>query len=423
MRIKLTYKGGPGSGHHGHSGRPGKVGGSAPSGMTMSKLQELSDVSLPPDDDNYEYFYHATRYPSYLDKIEQEGLKPGRAGNTFLSKDEIRDLGSGFVIVKVPKGQATEGIDVVEEGLSYREWTVKDTIPASNIVRVVREVPLKGTMHTVREDNLAKWALTHQGEDTSDLPEEYQSWFTINKQITLRIEEKGGAGSGHWGHAGRPSKRGGSLPGSVAMSRHTGKDAAMRRMLAKGYNDAALTNDEYDATKYCERWREKVTLNSSEHETVNEYTMSAYREMNGYLRHGAESRHVIDTYRARERIAEMDSVMEKSAAPENLIVVRETSLRTIGALNVGDEFIDKGYMSTTVRQDVLDDATYGTYGPDTPRARMYIAVPKGYPSFAPDGVSEYESEAEVILNRGSRFRVTGIETIFNQSTIYAEVVP
>jgi hypothetical protein len=30
MKLKFTYKGGPGSGHHGHAGIPGKVGGSLP---------------------------------------------------------------------------------------------------------------------------------------------------------------------------------------------------------------------------------------------------------------------------------------------------------------------------------------------------------------------------------------------------------
>lgn len=30
MRLKLVYKGGKGSGHHGHQGRPGKLGGSTP---------------------------------------------------------------------------------------------------------------------------------------------------------------------------------------------------------------------------------------------------------------------------------------------------------------------------------------------------------------------------------------------------------
>lgn len=32
MIVKVVYKGGPGSGHHGHEGRPGKRGGSLPGG-------------------------------------------------------------------------------------------------------------------------------------------------------------------------------------------------------------------------------------------------------------------------------------------------------------------------------------------------------------------------------------------------------
>jgi len=43
MKIKLTYKGGPGSGHFSHSGIPGEVGGSAPSG---SSNIDYSDVSV-----------------------------------------------------------------------------------------------------------------------------------------------------------------------------------------------------------------------------------------------------------------------------------------------------------------------------------------------------------------------------------------
>ncbi len=44
--------------------------------------------------------------------------------------------------------------------------------------------------------------------------------------------QKGGPGSGHWGHAGRPGKRGGSLPGSVAVSIRTGETARERQQAA-----------------------------------------------------------------------------------------------------------------------------------------------------------------------------------------------
>jgi hypothetical protein len=45
--------------------------------------------------------------------------------------------------------------------------------------------------------------------------------------------EKGGPGSGNWGHAGRPGKRGGSAPASSALSRRTGATRDIRRQIAK----------------------------------------------------------------------------------------------------------------------------------------------------------------------------------------------
>ena len=44
--------------------------------------------------------------------------------------------------------------------------------------------------------------------------------------------EKGGPGSGHWGHAGRPGQRGGSVSGSIAMSIRTGRTARERQAAA-----------------------------------------------------------------------------------------------------------------------------------------------------------------------------------------------
>ena len=48
--------------------------------------------------------------------------------------------------------------------------------------------------------------------------------------------EKGGPGSGHWGHAGRPGKRGGSLPGDVAVSIRTGRTAASNAAMKRALN-------------------------------------------------------------------------------------------------------------------------------------------------------------------------------------------
>ena len=50
-----------------------------------------------------------------------------------------------------------------------------------------------------------------------------------HKQKQTGQAQKGGPGSGHWGHAGRPGKRGGSLPGDVAVSVETARREADAR--------------------------------------------------------------------------------------------------------------------------------------------------------------------------------------------------
>ena len=62
-----------------------------------------------------------------------------------------------------------------------------------------------------------------------------EDWVeTYHKKKREEQAEKGGPGSGHWGHAGRPGKRGGSLPGDVAVSIHTGRTARLRQAEAAG---------------------------------------------------------------------------------------------------------------------------------------------------------------------------------------------
>jgi hypothetical protein len=141
---------------------------------------------LPPDSDSYQYFYHAFRNRSTADKVAEEGLKAGTSnGNVFLSKDEIRDLGAGYAVVRVPTGQAKESVDVVEQGLKYRQWTLSQ-VPASDIVSIVREIPYGTGGHGIRENDLARWAIDHQGEDASDLPVQYRGWFSIHNKKSLK---------------------------------------------------------------------------------------------------------------------------------------------------------------------------------------------------------------------------------------------
>lgn len=144
--------------------------------ISTTELQEIADVSLPPDDEKYEYFYHATKWMEQIDSILEQGLQ-SQSNKIYLSKDEIRDRGAGFVIVRVPTGLAIEGKDVVAEGLFYREWTVP-SVPPKDIVRAVRFIPyIGGGGHGIYEHELAAWAIKNPIDDTSDLPKKYKKWF------------------------------------------------------------------------------------------------------------------------------------------------------------------------------------------------------------------------------------------------------
>ncbi len=68
----------------------------------------------------------------------------------------------------------------------------------------------------------------------------------VQKQLERIHQEeaqKGGPGSGHYGHAGRPGKRGGSVPGNVAVSIRTGKYAANRQAAASPHKESPLQRE------------------------------------------------------------------------------------------------------------------------------------------------------------------------------------
>jgi hypothetical protein len=147
---------------------------------TFDDLKRFSSSELPADTEKTEYFYHSPRSDAETRAVGESGLKPGQAGVTWLSKDEIRDRGGGYVVVAVPRGVAVEGVDRVEEGVTYREWTVDREIPADSVVKVVGVVPLGEGGHSIREDELAQFAVENQGsKEAADLPDRYQAWFSL----------------------------------------------------------------------------------------------------------------------------------------------------------------------------------------------------------------------------------------------------
>ena len=168
--------------HHDKAGRfssgSGGVGiGSKGKDASEFHPKDVADVSLPVDTDTNEFFYHAPRSDKELQSILDNGVKPGSLDKSWLSKDEIRDRGAGFVIVKVPRGKAVEGVDFVETGLTYREWTVVETIDVADIVGS-RKMVIDNTGFRIREDHLAKAFLSGsvKPDELEGLPKAYKKW-------------------------------------------------------------------------------------------------------------------------------------------------------------------------------------------------------------------------------------------------------
>ena len=71
------------------------------------------------------------------------------------------------------------------------------------------------------------------------------------RQYKVRII-KGGPSSGHWGHAGRPGKIGGSLPAMVALSRTSGRTARARQARAReqGKVQSTITSQKFNTINH-----------------------------------------------------------------------------------------------------------------------------------------------------------------------------
>jgi len=157
-----TTKGGPGSGNWGHAGRPGQRGGSAPKSVVIGEPQKLTKTAIS------KYIQWSTsRYNEYPKKY----------------------------VVDTAYRMLTTGKD--EYGESRAVFSSGGYTPSS---------AMTGNDYLV--DGEEKYIARGVGWEIDDFVEHERVYFTEKE-----MADKGGPGSGNWGHAGRPGQRGGSSPG------------------------------------------------------------------------------------------------------------------------------------------------------------------------------------------------------------------
>jgi hypothetical protein len=179
LEPKPVMRGGPGSGHHGHKGRPGEVGGSLPSdgGWWQDNPQARGHEHWTPGENQMTAGYKEAR----VDPREIAKLPGARGEQKNIDQERVKELAKS----------------IKEEGLKWAPLIM---------------VEMDGTAH-IWEGNHRIRAAIEAGLESIIVEVRYFGGSEERPGIWKpELVERGGPGSGHHGHAGRPGEVGGSLP-------------------------------------------------------------------------------------------------------------------------------------------------------------------------------------------------------------------
>ena len=149
------------------------------------------------------------------------------------------------------------------------------------------------------------------------------------------------------------------------------------------------------------------SLNNYEHKNVKGWTQDReWMILNKTLRRGKLT--AVQEIRAKQ----LESAVGKSVASKTMTTYRGMSLPgKVGPMKVGAVFRDKGFAATTLQQstarDFVTESNAGTY------MMMKVTVPKGAPAayLANFPGTKHRNEKEVLLNRGSKFKVKAVRSM------------
>lgn len=171
------------------------------------------------------------------------------------------------------------------------------------------------------------------------------------------------------------------------------------------WHEAMKKQDLRIMESWCEDWLKVIS--PEERDSIEIYTMSAYYDMNSYLR-GQTS----FTYYMNE-IKHVTAALEKASLPEDVIVRRGSDYNILTELGIDiseankDKLIgaivtDKGFLSTSP----------DPRGGFSRRAIEYIIkIPKGSQAMYIDPISVNRGEKEILINRGGKYIIEDVEFI------------
>ena len=138
-------------------------------------------------------------------------------------------------------------------------------------------------------------------------------------------------------------------------------------------------------------------LTDQEKDALEYYAARGYGDMNAFLRGKKSSYWNEGDYGRMYALTQrLDGIFKRVSAPEGYVVYRTAPTDKLLQKAVGSTFVDEGFVSTTISRD------FG-YGFD-----MAIRIPKGSKALYTDPFNQ-ESEGEVLIGRGSKFKVLAVD--------------
>lgn len=367
MKLRVALKGGAGSGHFNHSGRPGKVGGSVaygaiPQGI-ISEWNELSNLYASITDVGFDSEPLPLQEERKL-RDEYDAKSSDFAAHVTSWFDDT--LQSSNIPLYRTASFTGIGAEHYEGGIftalipniaqKYADFSgssvVKLTLPRGS--KVWNEIS-NGKIHTAQDIATVK----SQGF-VAILRPQYAEVIVLGSAVV----EKGGAGSGNFGHAGRPGKVGGSAQSSIDRTAHI------------EYSNA---------------------LSAEEKRVVRRYTGGDYTYMNRHMRTGHSTSDSI-----KQKIHILNNVIEHAPPFTQPIVLHRSTSQDISNWEIGGVIESKGFTSTSLKQSNRGTQTYD-------RSHYFrISMPIGSKGLFVSTIGGHASEQEVIL-QPAQYKVTDIQ--------------
>lgn len=143
-------------------------------------------------------------------------------------------------------------------------------------------------------------------------------------------------------------------------------------------------------------------LTSKEYDAAKAYTGNSYVNMNHLSRSGTLDQHPA----MAAKVKALDSAIAKSTLEKDLTLYRgipasaAKSMFPGGVVQTGQVVSDKGFSSTSLRQEVAHNFSKGVV--------LHINAPKGSKALDVRHLSQHSGEDEVVLPRDAKLRVVGV---------------